>query len=110
MGESSNFTQGELDLMECIGECEALNKNLVRITRGTLCVRVCKVSEGNYSVYCMDETQSIQAECSDECLESAIKLAFQKYRDESAIVRQTRQFINNAEDDMRKYAAQKEQP
>jgi len=103
MGELSNFTQGELDLMACIGECEVVNTNVARITRGTLCVRVCKVSEGHYSVYCTDETQSIQAECSDECLESAIRQAFQKYRDESAIVRQTRQFINNAEESMRKY-------
>ena len=103
MNEESNFTRGELNLMACVGGCEAVNKNIVRITRGTLCVRVCKVSEGNYSVYCTDETQSIQAECSDECLESAIKLAFQKYRDESSIVRQTRQFISNAEDDIRKY-------
>ena len=101
MNEESNFTRGELNLMACVGGCEAVNKNIVRITRGTLCVRVCKVSEGNYSVYCTDETQSIQAECSDECLESAIKLAFQKYRDESSIVRQTRQFISNAEESMR---------
>ena len=98
------FTDRQIELMKSIGECDTtINDNIARITRGTLCVRVCKINDENYSVFCTDDENNIQVECSDCCLDTAIKMAFNQYRDKSSVVRQTRQFISNAEDDLRKY-------
>lgn len=99
----SNFTEEELAILKCIGDISPMSSGgIVTLQRGTLIVTATKTDNGDCEIYCADDEYTIQVQCVEQRLESALKAAFNKYRENSSIVWQTRQFISNAEDDIRK--------
>lgn len=105
----NKFSETDIALMHCIGEqCMSNDANTIwLLRRGTLSLTCTQREDGGVKVFCADNEYAIQTTCDAQTLEDAIRQAFSQYREKSSAVRQTRQFISNAEDDIRKHMEMK---
>ena len=100
----SVFTNAQFEFMQHLARTfKEITEDTIDLERGTLRITVTKCSDGCYAVSCKDEDCVIQIGDHDFDLETAVKKAFQGYMEKSAAVRQTRQFILNAEEGIKEF-------
>lgn len=104
------FSENEQALLNHIGLGKGYiiseDHTICSLERGTLRMTLSKNDNGDVEVFCADEDYTGQVKCIAQTLEDAIRQAFNKYREYGSTVRQTLQFINNAEDSMKQYLEQ----
>lgn len=100
----SRFTSTQFEFFNHIAtRREELDENTVILDRGTLHMTITKRDDGKYDIFCSDDEYTVFLRVADLDLETAVKKAFQGYMEKSAAVRQTRQFILNAEEEIKEF-------
>lgn len=95
----SVFTNAQFEFLQHLAiTFKEITEDTIDLERGTLRITVTKCSDGCYAVICRDEDCVIQIGDHDFDLETAVRKALKGYMGKSAAVRQTRQFILNAEE------------
>lgn len=100
----SGFSSTQFEFLQHLARTfKEITEDTIDLERGTLRITVTKCSDGCYAVSCKDEDCVIQIGDHDFDLETTVKKAFQGYMEKSAAVRQTRQFILNAEEGIKEF-------
>ena len=95
----SVFTNTQFEFFNYIAiSYKEASEDTVELHRGTLLMTITKRTDGLYDVLCTDEKYNLCLRKADKDLEAAVRKALKGYMGISAAVRQTCQFILNAEE------------